>query len=83
MQPVVTGVGLAVVGVEQPEPSGGTGEASGAPSNTEESVEANHMGAAVKVNPKKVRFSFVKSGRSQTLRPNLYGECDAQCVKQW
>ena len=90
VQSVRAGEGLAVVGVEQPEPSGGTGEAVDAPSNEGPAVGVEQQpfggtgeaaGAPSNVNPRKVWFAFVKSGRSQVPRPNLYG--DAQCVKQW
>ena len=72
VQSVTAGEGSFVDG-ELSEYSGETGEAVDAPSNgeatKEESVEANHPSAAVKVNPRKVLFAFVW----EVPCPNLSG----------
>ena len=90
VQSVITGEGPAVVCVEQPELSGGTGEAVDATSSEGPAVGVEQQpfggtgeaaGAPSNVNPRKVWFAFVKSGRSQVPGLNLYG--DAQCAKQW
>ena len=90
VQSVIASEGPAVVGVEQPDPSGGTGEAVDATSSGGPAVGVEQQpfggtgeaaGAPSNVNPRKVWFAFVKSGRSQVPGLNLYG--DAQCAKQW